>query len=66
MRRNEGYDIIVSVPLNREYEIVIGENADGRYVVWTCRNSNDYFWGHYVSNYKQALKELIRKIKMAM
>ena len=65
MRINEGYAIIASVPLNEREEIVIGRNYNDMYVVWTCRDGDNYFWGHYVMTYKQALKELIRKLKLA-
>ena len=64
MRVNEGYYIVVSVPISEVYEIVIGVNASGRYVVWHCKNGDDYFWGHYVMTYTQALKELCRLIEM--
>lgn len=63
MRTNEGYEILVSVPVNELEEIVIGRNYTGRYVVWTCKNGNDYFWGRYVMSYTQALKELVKKIE---
>ena len=64
MRTNEGYEILVSIPVNEHEEIVIGRNYSGRFVVWNCKDGDDYFWGHYVMTYKQALKALVRKLDL--
>ena len=66
MRINEGYTIIASVPIKENEEVVIGRNCNNMHVVWTCRDGNDYFLGHYTTTYNQALKELVYKIKLSM
>lgn len=66
MRTNEGYEIIVSVPLDDRLEIVIGRNCFDQYVVWHCKDGEDYYWGRYVLTYTQALLKLTEKIMLAV
>lgn len=63
---NAGYTIIKREFYNEKYCIVLGERKlyDGEryygtnYVTWDCEpEKNHYFWGHYHTNYYDALRD---------
>lgn len=67
IKRNcEGYEIIEAEQYrgndiyNAKAEIVIGHNENNPvcpYVVWHCYKESDYFWGHYITNWWEALED---------
>ena len=64
-RVNCNYRIIQSLKLDATHEMVIGYNpkAPAPYVVWDCRNGNDYDTGGYTATYRQALAVLADRIR---
>ena len=58
-RINAGYEIIRSFSVG-DTEFVLGRNvyAPSQFVTWECSNGNNYFWGHYFSNYSSAMADL--------
>jgi hypothetical protein len=63
-RKNAEWDIIVAVPLDDNTEVVIGNRHTDfePYVVWWCYDGKDYRDGEYIQEYKDATKELARRI----
>lgn len=62
---NEGY-IITSYTEHNGVKFVLGENiVKGDFVTWMSREDDDYFWGHYFSNYQDAFKDLMMRSKDA-
>ena len=64
-RTNVGYDIIKSISLPEE-EFVLGiKTVDGKntYVTWCCVDKTNYHYGHYMSDYKNALIDLYERAK---
>ncbi len=64
-RTNAGYDIIQVIAFPDE-EYVLGVktvNDKQQYVTWCCVNKTDYYYGHYFSNYKLAVKDLYERAK---
>lgn len=57
MRTNIGYTITHSCVITSNKEVVLGCKDDGSYVTWLCFNGNDYCFGHYFDNYKEALSD---------
>ncbi len=63
-RFNGNYEIIKSVVLNKNEELVIGYNpnhpiTNSRYVCWYYnRQTKDYFWGYYTDTEERALDKL--------
>ena len=64
MRECVGYIIINSKRINEHEEIVIGynEKAVQKYVCWYCRDNDNYFWGYYTNNLKDAMKKMDERI----
>ena len=66
-RTNAGYDIIKSIVLPDEEYVLGVKTIDGKnqYVTWCCVEKTNYHYGHYFSNYKQAVRDLyVRAQKM--
>lgn len=63
VRQNAGYTILQTEKIGK-LEIVLGENpnAPAPYVTWMCRNSTDYFWGHYFSSLLSASRDYMKRI----
>ena len=64
-RANAGYDIIQVIAFPDE-EYVLGVktiNKQNEYVTWCCVNKADYYYGHYFSDYKLAVKDLYERAK---
>lgn len=62
MRTNAGYLITHSCVIKDNTEVVLGCNAHG-YVTWLCDDDRDnYYWGHYFDNYKDALVDFGKRI----
>ena len=66
MRTNAGFEIVAAVPVVKNLEVVIGfrETSLGdSYVCWYCQNGEDYYWGNYSHKYKDALRNMISRLK---
>lgn len=62
-RVNEGYVITDSLHIG-DAEFVIGENQTQygtMYVTWQCRDGDNYFWGHYLTERQAAEKDLLAR-----
>lgn len=62
-RVNEGYVITDSLHIGNA-EFVIGENQTRfgtMYVTWQCRDGDNYFWGHYLTERQAAEKDLLAR-----
>lgn len=59
-RVNAGYTITDSLHIGTT-EFVLGEHttAPPRYVTWECKNGSNYYWGHYMSDRLDAVKDLL-------
>lgn len=59
-RINAGYTITDSIQIGA-IEFVLGEHATApsRYVTWECRDGSNYYWGHYLSDRLDAVKDLL-------
>ncbi|MDD4509296.1 MAG: hypothetical protein PHY23_00010 [Oscillospiraceae bacterium] len=60
-RINAGYVITDSVFIG-DSEFVIGANSTSlgtMYVTWQCKDGDNYFWGHYLSDRRAAEKDLL-------
>ena len=59
-RKNIGYVITDSVRIG-ETEFVIGahEKDPNRFVTWACKDGDNYFWGHYMTDKLAALRDLL-------
>ena len=59
-RVNAGYTITDTIHIGAT-EFVLGEHtiAPSRYVTWECRNGSNYYWGHYMSDRLDAVKDLL-------
>ncbi len=60
-RVNEGYVITDSMHVGN-LEFVIGENQTRygtMYVTWECKNGDNYFFGHYISDRRAAEKDFL-------
>ena len=66
MRSNAGFEIIASVPIEIGSEVVIGEKksqSGSQYVCWLCSAGNNYYWGRYASEYKDAVKVMTDRLR---
>ena len=64
IRTNAGYDIIKSISLPEE-EFVLGiktVNGANTYVTWCCVNKTNYYYGHYIDDYKTAKIDLYTRV----
>ncbi len=62
-RKNAGYTITDSISIGNA-EFVIGENQTSmgtQYVTWECKDGNNYFWGHYMTDRRNAEKDLLER-----
>lgn len=60
-RKNAGYVITRSIQFP-SFEYVLGEKPDGSgYVTWYCKNGNDYYYGHYITERDLALLDLYER-----
>ena len=64
-RTNAGYTIINAVTVGKG-EIVLGErttaNKGKQYATWECNNGS-YYYGHYIENKFDALKDFGQRLK---
>lgn len=60
MRKNAGYTITESIRIGN-VEFVLGENAaaPAHFVTWECKDGNNYYWGHYMTDKLAALRDLL-------
>lgn len=60
MRENAGYTITEAIRVGN-VEFVLGEHpaAPAQYVTWECRDGNNYYWGHYMTDKLAALRDLL-------
>lgn len=63
MRTNQGYEIISACPISLHDEVVLACLHENNYVTWMCSNGDNYFWGHYFGNEKDALLDYAERIK---
>ena len=63
-RINQGYVIIDSITV-KNVEFVLGEHptAPSRYVTWECKDGNNYYWGHYMSDKFAAKRDLHKRVE---
>lgn len=63
-RKNASYTIVQSLMIG-DAEFVIGHNpaAPAPYVTWECKDGNNYFWGHYMTERHQADRDLLERAK---
>lgn len=60
-RECAGYIITQSIKV-KDSEFVLGEHPKkDMYVIWRCKDGDNYFWGHYTSNWYEALKDLCQR-----
>lgn len=61
-RSNAGYTITDSVFIGKA-EFVIGHNPSFStpYVTWECKDGDNYFWGHYLTERKAAERDLLER-----
>lgn len=61
-RINAGYTITDSLHIGKA-EFVIGENpaAPAPFVTWECKDGNNYFWGHYLTDRMAAEQDLLER-----
>lgn len=60
-RECAGYIITQSIKV-KDSEFVLGEHPKkDMYVIWRCKDGDNYFWGHYTSNRYDALKDLCQR-----
>ena len=62
VRKNAEYIITGSIHIGNT-EFVIGEmpNAPAPFVTWECKDGNNYFWGHYLSDRKATERDLLER-----
>lgn len=67
MRKNAGYTITESIFVGN-VEFVLGENtaAPARFVTWECKDGNNYYWGHYMTDKLTALRDLLDRAGQAL
>lgn len=60
MRTNAGYTITQSIHIGNT-EFVLGESSSdpAQYVTWACKDGDNYFWGHYMTDKLAALRDLL-------
>lgn len=66
MRCNIGYEIILSHRTGKNEEVVLGRRAGNEFVTWLCINGNDYYWGHYTDNFKDALRDYTERAGISL
>lgn len=62
-RTNAGYTITDSITIGNA-EFVIGENQTSmgtQYVTWECKDGDNYFWGHYMTQRRGAERDLLER-----
>lgn len=67
-RSNQGYVITDSLHIGNA-EFVIGENRTQygtMYVTWQCRDGDNYFWGHYLTERQAAEKDLLDRARQKL
>lgn len=60
MRKNAGYIITESIRIGN-VEFVLGEKQTepAQYVTWECKDGDNYYWGHYMTDKLAALGDLL-------
>lgn len=60
MRKNAGYIITESIRIGH-VEFVLGEKQmePAQYVTWECKDGDNYYWGHYMTDKLAALRDLL-------
>mgnify|MGYP001523100504 CR=1 FL=1 len=60
MRTNAGYTITESIHIGNT-EFVLGESSTdpAQFVTWACKDGDNYFWGHYMTDKLAALRDLL-------
>lgn len=62
LRTNVGFIIIATHRLSSDTECVLGFNPlTEQYVTWLCTDGNNYFWGHYGSDFIKASEDFRRR-----
>lgn len=61
-RTNAGYTITDSIFIGKA-EFVIGHNPSFStpYVTWECKDGDNYFWGHYLTERKAPERDLLER-----
>ena len=63
-RMNAGYEIISSFTIaGTEFVLGRNDNAPSRNVTWACKGGDNYFWGHYFSDFAPAQNDLHSRMK---
>jgi len=59
-RENAGYAIVESIHIGKaEFVLGVNEKAPAPYVTWACKDGDNYFWGHYMTDKLAALRDLL-------
>lgn len=60
VRTNAGYTITQSIHIGNT-EFVLGESSTdpAQFVTWACKDGDNYFWGHYMTDKLAALRDLL-------
>lgn len=62
VRMNQGYIITDSIHIGEtEFVLGVSHNAPSMFVTWTCKNGDNYYWGHYYSDLLKAKKDLLER-----
>ena len=64
-RKNDNWDIVWSIPVSDDTEIVIGDRHTDfePYVAWHCFRGESYAWGHYCQTFGGAFDCAMEKVR---
>lgn len=67
MRTNAGYIITNAIRIGN-VEIVMGENTSdpAQFVTWECKDGDNYYWGHYMTDKLAALHDLMERAEQEL
>lgn len=62
IRMNAGYVITDSVHVgDMEFVLGVSNTAPAQFVTWACKGDDNYFWGHYQTDYIAAVRDLLAR-----
>lgn len=62
LRMNAGFIITDSIHIgDTEFVIGVHSTVPNSFVTWGCKDGNNYFWGHYLSDRKAAEHDLLER-----
>jgi len=66
---NAGFTIIRKVSFGDNRCYVIGKREvrlGSPYVTWEGNNADDYYWGHYLDTFDEAVKDLAKRVEQGL